>query len=86
MKLSHCMLAALGFFLALSGCGLLSGEQPQLTDQTSSVSKQTLGDEYFEPLLLDHTPLEQPATETMRDAYKALLEIVGDPLIKKATR
>jgi tetratricopeptide (TPR) repeat protein len=83
MKLSHCMLAALGFFLALSGCGLFSGEQPQLTDQTSSVSKQTLGDEYFEPLLLDHTPLEQPATETMRDAYKALLEIIGDPLIKK---
>jgi tetratricopeptide (TPR) repeat protein len=68
--------------LLLSGCGLFYGEAVKET-QPTSISKQTLGDVYFEPLPLDHTPLEQPETKTMRDAYKALLEVVGDPQTKQ---
>ena len=83
MRLHHCLLGVLGLVLALSGCGLFSGESSQQVAQPSSISKQTLGDVYFEPLSLDHTPLEQPKTETMRDSYKALLEVVGDPQTKQ---
>jgi TolA-binding protein len=83
MRLGHSLLAVVGLMLSLSGCGLFSGESAQQVAQTPSISKQTLGDVYFVPLPLDHTPLEQPKTETMRDAYKALLDVVGDPLIKK---
>jgi tetratricopeptide (TPR) repeat protein len=78
MRLGHWLLAVLGHML-LSGCGLFSGEPSSQVNHTSSTSKQTLGDVYFEPLPLDHTPLEQPETETMRDSYKALLGVVGDP-------
>lgn len=73
------LLVVLGLTLPLSGCELFSSEQSQHTAQTPSISKQTLGDVYFEPLPLDHTPLEQLSKKSMRDAYKALLEIVGDP-------
>ncbi|WP_339719053.1 tetratricopeptide repeat protein [uncultured Paraglaciecola sp.] len=67
--------------LLLSGCGMFSGESVPKAQQ--SISKPTLGDLYFEPLPLDHTPLEQPETITMRDAYKTLLEMVGDPDTKQ---
>jgi len=83
MRWGHSLFAVLGLMLPLSGCGLFSGESSLQRAQTPSLSKHTLGDVYFEPLPLDHTPLEQPKTETMRDAYKALLDVVGDPLIKK---
>ena len=83
MRLSHSRLVFIGLMLPLSGCGLFSTEHVQKTEKTSSISKQTLGDLYFEPLPLDHTPLEQPETKTMRDAYKALLEVVGDPQTKQ---
>jgi len=83
MRLGHSLLAFISLLLPLSGCGLFSGESVQKTEKTSSISKQTLGDVYFEPLPLDHTPLEQPETKTMRDAYKALLEVVGDPQTKQ---
>jgi tetratricopeptide (TPR) repeat protein len=90
MRIGYSLLAVLGLMLPLSGCGLFSSDSSQQLAQTPSISKQTLGDVYFEPLPLDHTPLEQPETETMRDAYRALLDVVGgpqtkqgDPLIKK---
>jgi tetratricopeptide (TPR) repeat protein len=90
MKLGYSLLAVVAMLLTLSGCGLFSSDSSQQVPQAPSISKQTLGDVYFEPLPLDHTPLEQPETETMRDAYKALLDIVadpqatqGDPLVKK---
>jgi tetratricopeptide (TPR) repeat protein len=81
MKLGLCFLTFTGLVLALSGCGMFSANQ--IPQTTQSISKQTLGDVYFEPLPLDHTPLEQPETKTMRDAYQALLEIVGDPQTKQ---
>jgi tetratricopeptide (TPR) repeat protein len=78
------LLTVLGLMLLLlAGCGLFSGDESQQVAQRPSIIKKTLGDVYFEPLPLDHTPLEQPETETMRDSYKALLEIVGDPLTKQ---
>jgi tetratricopeptide (TPR) repeat protein len=90
MKLGYSLPAVVAMLLPLSGCGLFSSDSSQQLPQAPSISKQTLGDVYFEPLPLDHTLLEQPETETMRDAYKALLDIVadpqatqGDPLIKK---
>jgi tetratricopeptide (TPR) repeat protein len=87
MRMGLYQLAVLVIMLPLYGCGLFSGEQSQSTQtqskQSQSISKQTLGEVYFEPLPLDHTPLDQPATETMRDAYKALLDVVGDPQTKK---
>ena len=73
---------AVFLMLPLFGCGSFSTGDGQHRGPTSS-AKQTLGDVYFEPLPLDHTPLEQPKTETMRDSYKALLEIVGDPQTKQ---
>jgi tetratricopeptide (TPR) repeat protein len=82
MRLRHCLLVVLGFNLLLSGCGLFSGEDSQSAAKPQLISKQTLGDVYFEPLPLDHTPLKQPKIETMRDSYKALLEVVGDPQTK----
>jgi tetratricopeptide (TPR) repeat protein len=83
MRMDHCLMAVLGLMVPLSGCGLFSAQSSQPVAQAASMSKQTLGDVYFEPLPLDHTLLEQPKTVTMRDAYKALLEVVGDPHIKK---
>jgi tetratricopeptide (TPR) repeat protein len=90
MKLGYSLLAVVAMLLPLSGCGLFSSDSSQQLPQAPSISKQTLGDVYFEPLPLDHTLLEQPETKTMRDAYKALLDIVadpqaiqGDPLVKK---
>lgn len=83
MRIGHNLVAILGLMLPLSGCGLFSGEDSQQADQPQSTSKQTLGDVYFAPLTLDHTPLEQPKTETMRDSYKALLAVVGDPQTKQ---
>jgi tetratricopeptide (TPR) repeat protein len=83
MKLGCSLLAVVCLMIPLSGCGLFSSDSSQQVAQTPSISKQTLGDVYFEPLPLDHSPLEQPETETMRDAYKALLDIVGDPETKQ---
>lgn len=83
MRLSHNLLVVLCLVLPLSGCGLFSSDQSQATAKAQSISKQTLGNVFFEPLPLDHTPLEQPKTETMRDSYKALLEVVGDPQTKQ---
>jgi len=79
MRLAYAVLACLGFMWLLSGCGLFSGEEVMPTAKKPSTSKQTLGDVFFEPLPLDHTPLAQPETQTMRDAYQALLDVVGDP-------
>tara|TARA_R110002153_G_scaffold97124_2_gene231686 strand:- start:5679 stop:8738 length:3060 start_codon:yes stop_codon:yes gene_type:complete len=83
MRLGHCLLVFVAMMLPLSGCGSFSGENGSQTAQTPSISKQTLGEVYFEPLPLDHTPLDQPETKTMRDAYKALLEVVADPQTKQ---
>jgi len=84
MSLGHYWrVVLLSLLLPLSGCGLFSGDDLPEAVATPSISKQTLGDMYFEPLPLDHTPLEQPETETMRDSYKALLEVVGDPDTKQ---
>jgi tetratricopeptide (TPR) repeat protein len=69
--------------LLLPACGLFSGDDLPAAVATPSISKQILGDVHFEPLTLDHTPLEQPETETMRDSYKALLDVVGDPETKQ---
>jgi tetratricopeptide (TPR) repeat protein len=83
MRLGYCPLIFVGLMLPLSACGLFSAEYPEQTAETPSVSKQTLGDVFFEPLPLDHTPLEQPETQSMRDSYKALLDVVGDPQTRK---
>jgi tetratricopeptide (TPR) repeat protein len=86
MKLGYSLLAVVAMLLPLTGCGLFSSDSSQQVPQAPPIIQQTLGDVYFEPLPLDHIPLDQPETETMRDAYKALLDIVGDPqdpLIKK---
>lgn len=83
MRAGHGWLAFLGLLLPLSGCGMFSAEDGTKSSQSPLVSKQTLGDLYFEPLPLDHTPLAQPETKTMRDAYKALLDVVGDPQTKQ---
>ena len=83
MRLGYCPLIFVGLMLPLSACGLFSAEYPEQTVVTQSVSKQTLGDVFFEPLPLDHTPLEQPETQSMRDSYKALLDVVGDPETRK---
>ena len=83
MRSYYRWLVLLGIILPLSACGLFSAEYPEQTTDTQSISKQTLGDEFFEPLPLDHTPLAQPETQNMRDAYKALLDVVGDPQTKK---
>lgn len=81
MRLGLCVLFLMSLLLLVSGCGMFSGEKaPQ---EPHTISKQTLGDVYFEPLPLDHTPIEKPKTKTMRDAYKALLDVVGDPQTKQ---
>lgn len=64
--------------VTLSACGLYSGSDQTAQTPASIKNKQRLGDVYFEPLALDHTPLAQPKTQTMRDAYKALLDEVDD--------
>lgn len=83
MRFGYCLLAFLGLLLPLSGCGLVPTEHSPQETHTSSISKQTLGEVYFKPLPLDHTPLAQPETEAMRDAYQALFEVVGDPQTKQ---
>ena len=74
---------ALIMLVTLSACGLFAGSDTKSTKNIQLNSKQTIRDLYFEPLPLDHTPLEQPETESMRDSYKALLEMVGDPQTKQ---
>lgn len=83
MRLGHGLLAFTVFVLIvpLCGCGMFTAEE--VPQGTPSISKQTIGDLYFPPLPLDHTPLEQPEIETMRDAYQALLAVVGDPQTKQ---
>jgi tetratricopeptide (TPR) repeat protein len=83
MRLTYRWSILLGLILPLSGCGLFSAEYSEKILDMPKVSKQTLGDVFFEPLPLDHTPLEQPETQSMRDSYKALLEVVGDPQTKQ---
>jgi tetratricopeptide (TPR) repeat protein len=64
----------------LSSCGIFEPLPPLDTvDNKQAKLEQTLGDVYFEPLPLQHDPLAQPDTQTLRDAYKALLEVVTDP-------
>ncbi|WP_299079820.1 tetratricopeptide repeat protein [uncultured Paraglaciecola sp.] len=82
MKLRYGVLLNFGLMLPLIGCGTAPSGSSH-SQSTSSAANQTLGDVYFEPLPLDHTPLEQPKTETMRDSYKALLDLVRSPQTKQ---
>ena len=63
---------------ALSGCGLFSSGTEEPEPPPRPQKSQRLGEVYFAPLPLDHTPLEEPDTQTMRDAYQALLTRVAD--------
>ncbi|MEP1447306.1 MAG: tetratricopeptide repeat protein [Paraglaciecola sp.] len=80
MSLGLYPLSLLGLVSFLCGCGMLSDKG---TPQQQPTANQTIADLYFAPLPLDHTPLEQPETKSMRDAYKVLLEMVGDPQTKQ---
>ncbi|MEP1869083.1 MAG: hypothetical protein ABJJ44_06115, partial [Paraglaciecola sp.] len=63
----------------LSSCSIFTEDFEPQSQATPPVSSQNLGDVYFEPLPLDHEPLQQPDTKTLRDRYQALLTLVGDP-------
>ncbi|MFT2089973.1 tetratricopeptide repeat protein [Paraglaciecola sp. 2405UD69-4] len=63
----------------LSGCSIFSDGLSDQAQERTEVPTESLSDVYFEPLPLDHSPLQQPDTKTLRDRYQALLEIVGDP-------
>ena len=69
---------ALVVLTALSGCGLFSKDQSKPETQAKPQKSQRLSEVYFAPLPLDHTPLEEPETESMRDAYRDLLAKVTD--------
>lgn len=63
----------------LSSCSIFTEDLEPQSQPKPQVSSQNLGDVYFEPLPLDHEPLKQPDTKTLRDRYQELLALVGDP-------
>ncbi|MBL4631393.1 MAG: tetratricopeptide repeat protein, partial [Paraglaciecola sp.] len=83
MRVVVIVLALASVLSGLSGCATVSVENSQQASPLSAANKLTLGEVYFEPLPLDHTPLAQPKMQAMRDAYKALLALIGDSQTKK---
>jgi tetratricopeptide (TPR) repeat protein len=81
MKMYPWLWASCALLVGLSGCGMFTADN--IEEKAPVKKKVTLGEVYFEPLALDHTPLEQPETKTMRDAYQALLGVVADPQTKQ---
>ncbi|MEP0355306.1 tetratricopeptide repeat protein [Paraglaciecola sp.] len=63
----------------LSGCSIFTEDFEPQSQAKAQISSANLGDVYFEPLPLDHEPLQQPDTKTLRDRYQELLTLVGDP-------